>query len=288
LRLRAPRDVAIPAGQSIYANDIADIERVEILDADNRSVSIPADCGVVFIFSHRWRKGVFFDFSVFNPKAGQRQDDLPRLFGQYLARLAFQELYSATEEQWQRQLGWGWFPFIGLTHQDRVDLLRLANFDRDPRPFLEPMCQRFAEDLEGRLATWQRNDLLAQHVAFLREAISQYRAKNYMSCLAVLLPRIEGVLRSLFIAERAQEEPSQVTMVSNLVENQHAHSLLLPARFEQYLRRVYFRAFDQRVGNLELSRNSHGHGVSRADDYDLIRATVGFLTLDQIYYYLSD
>jgi hypothetical protein len=123
---------------------------------------------------------------------------------------------------------------------------------------------------------------------FLVRAHERFEAGDYLSSVSLLLPRIEGVLRTLFVDENPDQPAGQGTMVSNLVENQYAHSLLLPNRFEEYLRRVYFRAFDQAAGDLGLSRNSHGHGVSRAEEYDFVRATVGFLTLDQIYYYLTD
>ena len=199
-------------------------------------------------------------------------------------------MYSATEQQWQRLLAWGWFPFIGLTHADRTDLLALAKFDRYMSPILEQFCRNFCQDLKGRMECWGRHDFLAQQSSFLTLAASHFRKADYVSCISVLYPRIEGVMRSLFAEENpsAEAQADSRSIVTNLVENQLAHSVLLPNRFEMYLRRVYFRGFNLSRGDTALSRNSHAHGVSNIGDYDLIRAAVGFMIIDQVSYYLND
>ncbi len=272
----------------LTADCVADFERIEPAGADGQSVPIPPECGVVFLFSYRWRKGLYYDFGPFHPDGAPRSIDLARLFAHLYARLVFQEMYSISESQWQHLLDWGWFPFIGLSHNDRQQLLHFAGQDAVPHAALAAMCHRYLAHLEDRLDVWRRNDMLASHMEFLTRARERLAAGDFLSCLSLLIPRIEGVLRTLFVEENPGLPASQGTMVSNLVENQYAHSLLLPGRFEEYLRRVYFRAFDQHAGDLSLSRHSHGHGVSQAADYDFERAVVGFLTLDQIYYYLTD
>jgi hypothetical protein len=64
--------------------------------------------------------------------------------------------------------------------------------------------------------------------------------------------------------------------------------VLLPERFRQYLTRVYFREFDERTGFLPLSRHTVSHGISKPEDYDFLAAAIGFMTVDQLFYYLSD
>src|SRR5207245_2004516 len=155
-------------------SDLGDIEELE-LEGANGSITVPPDCAVIFLFSRGWRKGLFYDFAVLQKDGEPRRTSLPRLFGQFLARLPFQELYSITDEQWRRLFEWGWFPFIGLTDDDRRAMLQLALIDRDPQPFLESMCWRFGDGLDQRLESWQQLDELKQETRFLTTAVGHYR-----------------------------------------------------------------------------------------------------------------
>src|SRR6266852_6158827 len=104
----------VNAGDPVSADDIADVDRLDLEDGNGTPIQIPADCGVALVLSQGWRKGVFYDYTVFHPEATDRKDDLPRLFGHFYARLLFQEMFSLTEDQWQRLMEWGWFPFIWM------------------------------------------------------------------------------------------------------------------------------------------------------------------------------
>lgn len=279
---------AVRAGDAIFKNDIADIEAVELLDAAGAAIEIPRDSGVVFILSVGWRKGVFYDYSVFREDGRLRTDNLPRLFGHFFGRLLFQELYSMTEEQWQRLTEWGWFPFVGLQDADRRKLINWALQERQPHPVFEEICRNFRATLERRVEAWKGYELLTDHIDFIQNAMQAYFREDYMSCIQVLYPRIEGVIRTLFAQENPGQDATQGEMVTNLTENQFVHSLLLPDRFTNYLKKVYFRNFDQGAGVIPLSRNSISHGVSVARDYDFVKATIGFMILDQVFYFLSD
>lgn len=278
----------IKAGEPVYMDHIADVEALELFDTEGKPVMVPADCGFSLVLSVGWRKGLFFDYSVFGPHAKPRTDNLPRLFGHLFARLLFQEVYSVTDAQWERLFNWGWFPFVGLKHVDRKSLLSWANYDREPRPVLEGIARNFVAGLGDRLAVWERYEYLKQRMPFLTRARERLEAQDYLSCVNLVYPQIEGVMRSLFVAETTDGSPQQGTMVSNLVENQFADSVLLPNRFEAYLKKVYFRAFDERGGSFPLSRHTVSHGVSEVGDYDFLRAAIGFLVLDQLVHYLSD
>jgi hypothetical protein len=156
---RVSRD-GIQAGELVFGNDIGDVEEVEIRDAANNPIQIPDDHGFCFILSHRWRKALIFDYDVFEPNPRRRTERLPRVFGQVLARLMFQEMYAASDAQWSRLFAWGWFPFIGLTHHHRQQLLSWATTDRYPASLLEEICRAFTANLEDRIElSWQRPDL---------------------------------------------------------------------------------------------------------------------------------
>ena len=93
-------------------------------------------------------------------------------------------------------------------------------------------------------------------------------------------------MQRLALIDKPGEKTSQGKMVDTLVAHREEYSLLLPSRFKQYLREFYFRSFNVVKGDLPLSRHTVGHGLSRAEDYDLANATIGFLIFDQLFYYL--
>ena len=75
-------------------------------------------------------------------------------------------------------------------------------------------------------------------------------------------------------------------MSSTVEELQREDSLMLPVRFRRWLREWYFRNFNEKNADVPLSRNSIGHGISAPADYDFHTATLGFLAVDQLFYYL--
>ena len=90
---------------------------------------------------------------------------------------------------------------------------------------------------------------------------------------------------------RVQEVPDGTSQreLANLavrtkIENEK--SLLLPQRFKHYLNDVYFADFNPESGNIPLSRNSLGHGVAKATDFDKKSAVLGLLTVHQLFYFL--
>lgn len=277
----------IEKGGAVTKDNLADVARIEFRDNEGKIIDVPSDCGLALVFSVGWRKGVYYDYSVFPKDAPDRTDDLSALFGQFYARLLFQEIYSITEDQWQRMTEWGWFPFIWMSTSDRTKLIDWATQTRDPRPVLEEICNNFRKVIADRVESWRTNTLLSDHMEFIESAKQNYLAENYIGTIQVLFPRIEGVMRKLFALEKPNEKATQDKMVSNLVTNQFVHSVLLPNRFHQYVLEFFFRNFDEQAGKFPLSRHSVAHGTSLAADYDFVRASVGFMILDQIYYYLT-
>jgi hypothetical protein len=289
-RIRVNRAIpeGVRAGDDVYIDDIADVEEMELWDTADNPIRIPDEHGYELILSHGWRKALVFDYGVLIPEGRPRTRSVSRVFGHAYARLAFQEMYSLTDAQWKRLFEWGWFPFIGITHEHRWRLVDWAAGDRYPAPLLEEICRTFTSNLESRIETWRRHGLLAAEMPFLTTARDRFRAGDNVSCISVLYPRIEGLMRRLYAQENPGQDPNQVTMVANLIENHYPESMLLPERFGAYLREVYFRDFDLSRDDVRLSRNSHAHGVSEAGDYDFIRAAVGFMIVGQIAHFLSD
>jgi hypothetical protein len=86
----------LSAGQVVTLDHIADIVAVDL------GVTIPSDCGVYFMFSWRWKRGLFFGYSPFHPKLGPRGGDLEAILGACFCALVFAERFSLTEDEWKK------------------------------------------------------------------------------------------------------------------------------------------------------------------------------------------
>ena len=180
------------AGDPVYRDDIADIVMVELLDREGQPIAIPPDCGVTLILSHGWRKGLFFDYSPLGPDKPTRTYDLNRLLGHIVARLMFQEMYSITEAQWEHLTGWGWFPFVGLSHEDRKGLIGWAKNSRKPVPVLEEMARRFLTDFDVRITTWAKYEHLKSREDFFRRAGSGSTRAISLAALTSSIHRLKA------------------------------------------------------------------------------------------------
>jgi hypothetical protein len=281
-------------GEAVYSNDIADIEMIELLLGD-KDVAPPSDAAVLLIFSVGWRKGLFYDFRpLFPPKVGpqSRKYDLAILLGQYYAYLMFQDRFKLTDQDWANLTKQQWFPFIGLEPQTITKMLSKAK-KGDPIDDLLPQIQ---QDLAKRIpfikAKWIKSPLLKDHFRFLETAIERHVQGDYISAATILFTRIEGILRSYggcdeTGAPAAQQRHLTKAITRKGLTNAHAYSLLMPNKFESYLRNVYFAQFD--VRNPEtlsvVNRNTVSHGVVPAESFSLKASTIGLLIFDQLSYY---
>jgi hypothetical protein len=108
---------------------------------------------------------------------------------------------------------------------------------------------------------------------------------DYISCVAILYPRIEGILRKVHQLTGSTQHPSQ----SALSRSATAHvgnpmSLLLPKKFQDYLKRVYFAGFAPGSFKEDVSRHSVGHGVADQSRFDKRAAIISILIVQQLNY----
>jgi hypothetical protein len=281
-QMRAKRP--IKAGEPIHQDDVADIAEISF-----DGVDIPPTAGVMFLFSVGWRKGLFYDLGPLHAR-GSRQFDLRVFLAQAYTYLTFQHLFKITAEEWSVLLDQGWFPFQLLKTGTVKEMLAHV---RQKWP-IDRLLERIAdetrasfEQLRDRIAS---SPMLSEQLPFIDLAIEHFRKSDYISSIAVLYPRLEGIMRRQHLQTQPQKRPSQGNLASGLVEadakSRHQLSLLLPERFREFLTSVYFKDFDPR--NPEgISRHTVSHGVAPAVDYDLKGATLGFLALDQMSYFVA-
>ena len=86
------------------------------------------------------------------------------------------------------------------------------------------------------------------------------------------------------IATKARARQSKLAEMAIANSAGDEGSLLMPHRFERYLNEVYFSDFDPAAARPGVSRNTVGHGVAKAEDFDTKSSALGFLILDQLSY----
>jgi hypothetical protein len=209
-------------GEAVFRDDIVDITSAEL------GVDVPADAGVVIVFSWGWRRGLFYDFCPLGPDARPRAFDLPAVLGELYARLLFQERYRISDDEWARLFGCNWFPFAGLGNETIGLMLTHLRAGWD----MEELTPRVAEEVRGKapsfLQAWLQHPALATHAPILEKAVGHFLAGDHVSCAGLLYPQIEGVLRSHPVGSHAGRPGS----------------LLMPHRFENYLKEVYLPKFN--------------------------------------------
>lgn len=278
---RVKRDVE--KDPPVLFDDIADIERLSI-----NGVSIPSDAGFAFLFSCGWRKGFFYDFSpLASETLENRHYDLEVLLGHYWSYLTFQYFFKIRDSEWDQMFSQKWFPFISLratTIQSIIAHIR-AGWDLDE--LLEPIASEVADSAESIREKWQRNQIFCDHLSVLDKGLERFLAQDYISAISILYPRIEGIMRTHHTRVNPSVYPSQKNLVISSIKGRGItpRNLLLPERFDFYLREIYFASFDPRNPSV-LSRHSVAHGVAPVDLFDLKAATISLLILEQLSFYL--
>jgi hypothetical protein len=280
--------ISVKAGQAIYRDDIADIKKLVFND-----IEVPNDVGVMALFSVGWRKGLFYDLVPLPHGTEKRDYDLNQLLGGYYAYLTFQERFKIPDSEWESLLQTGWFPFITLNN----DLISgIINHNRESWN-VDDLLPRIHEDVLKRLPDglkiWANIKAFKPHMDFISKSAEHYQKNDAMSCISVLYPRIEGIMREYQSIQGQPEKASQqdlsgTVLPTNADSQKHQYTPLLPLRFHQYLNEVYFANFDPIKKNNTLSRNTIGHGVATKENFDIKGATLGFLILDQLSYYFSE
>ena len=272
----------VKAGQVVTRDDIADLVHVDL------GVDIPEDAGFIFVFSVGWRKGLLFDYGPILPNQEPRLCDIGSVLAQSYAHVLFQELFSITESEWEYLSQGKWFPFTGL-RKDTIDRLisyARAGWDLDEK--LDDIVTEVKSRAPDMLNSWQKSPVFSTHIEILERAVERYLSDDPMSCTGLLFPRIEGIMRSNHADMGSTEQPSEGNLSTSAVSAniRTEKCLLLPHRFEKYLREVYFANFDPRAPHIEASRHSVSHGVASTAEFSLKNATISILIVHQLFYFL--
>ncbi|MGI8980612.1 MAG: hypothetical protein ACR2FY_15395 [Pirellulaceae bacterium] len=279
VRMRPSR--SIKAGERVSKNDIVDLDRLEL------SVDVPAEAGVLYVFSEGWRKGLFYDFGpIAGPDPKPRDYDLFSLLGQVYCQVLFQERFSITESEWEALFKAKWFPFAALPHGTIDELISYIRCGWDPDEKLDEVALEVKGRLPELLKVWSKHPALAPHFEILERAVERFQQDDFLSCTSLLFPRIEGILRTHHASLGTVEKPTQTNLSNSAVSERldRTACLLLPHWFAKYLQTVYFADFNPVAQSIDVSRHSVSHGVATTSQFNKKSSLIGLLVVHQLYY----
>lgn len=273
----------IEKGSEVFREDIGDIRRISF-----QGIPTKADCGVIYIFSNGWRRGLYFDFLPIQPETHHTTGDLETLFASFYSYLIFPEVHRLEPLVKKKMFELGWFPFIrilGWCFEEICNTLK-NNF-----PLIEVemnVVDSFDEkSIRDMKDAWMTKEIFKKHKTVIERGIDRFIEEDYISAIHIFYPRIEGLMRYLFLGEK--EKPTSDTLADKLATVAKGKSvglsLFLPEEFKEYLKQFYFSSFDLEKGEIDLSRHSLAHGVAKEEDFSKIGAFQAILILDQIFYY---
>ena len=287
LELRAGIRAARPieAGVGVTKDDIADMERLDL------GVQIPDDAGFLFVFSVGWRKGLFYDFGpTSGPNSQRRRYDVSSVLGQAYCHVLFQERFSISAAEWDALFAAKWFPFASLRNETINTLISRVRSGWNPDEELDDIISEVKGRIPQMLDSWRTRPSFAEHLKILEHAAERFQNDDPMSCTALLFPRIEGILRTHHTSLGMAKKPSPDNLVRSAVATkiEKEKCLLLPHRFDAYLRDVYFASFKPDASEeTDITRHSVAHGVASSSQFNQKSAAISILIIHQLFYFLD-
>ncbi len=260
----------------------------EIVSADI-GVAIPPASGFVLIFSNDWRKGLVFDLGPLQPNPTPRSFDPAKLIGYGYSRLIFGERFVLSDPEWSALIGKQWFLFLGLTENIAVRMIELLRDGRDLDLLLPEVEALVPKVSQEAVSMAEAQPHFAAHVPFLKRAAERLLANDLISAGHIILPRIEGMLRSYYLLLNTATRPTQGKLLGSAfpaeLESQFRGSLLRPDRFSEFVNRVIFPDFNwqQPSGS---TRHTVGHGVVSEQELTPKSLTIAFFTLHHLLFAL--
>ena len=268
----------IDAGESVTADDIADVRTMDL------GVPIPEDAGFALTYHVGWERVYFFDFA---PLSGsERSYDVPTVLGAQHTYLMHRQRSTLSDDEWALLISQGWFPFI-LLPQSTVNLmLGVLRQRRSVDLALDEIAGAVEARLDSPPQGMRERLEFAEQAPFVEKAIEHYRKGDFVSCVSVLYPRVEGVWRSVVQPSgRISHHRLATTVIDGGKTRLSPASPLLADRFLEYLKSWFLPDFDP-ANPAGLTRHTVSHGVASAHTYDRKGALLGFLILNQLRYFV--
>lgn len=275
---------AIKAGEPVFESDIVDIDEFKF-----DGVEIPDDAGVFVVFSKGWRKGLFYDLGPLQQEPVYRNYDFWRQLGSLYNYLCFQDFFKITDEEYTKLFSAKWFPFLGLKTETARGLVEHVRSGWNPDDLLPDIVKEVEAFLPSALEHWKSHHLIVSHFKLIERAVECFQDRDYVSCVSILYPRIEGILREIssHTGGAYKQDALAEAPMKAFGRSAEVHSRILPARFRGYLETVYFENFDP-DNVLAISRNTVAHGVAPQALFNEKAASIALLIIEQVFFHLPD
>jgi hypothetical protein len=273
----------IKKGEAVSTEDIGDLRRIQF-----PGITIPPDCGIIYIFSVGWRKGFYFDLVPLNPQVQEQRGDLSTMLASFHSYLLVPEVFRIYPAIKGKMYERGWFPFIRLLGW-RLTELSTVLMNNFPEEEVETkIMDSFDKDaIQTMFGFWVTKEPFHSRQVLIGKGIEEYLQGDYISAIHILYPQIEGLLQHLTFKGQQVGSTQQLreALTSTAKEKCTEASLYLPDEFNDYLKAVFFPKIDL-AGNVKLTRHTLAHGVADENGFKRARAFQAILILDQIYYYI--
>lgn len=285
----------------IRKSDIADIKEL------HTNIIIPDDCGFFFIFHVGWMRCFYYDFSAIIPDIVLEKNKLPEsirvrdyyipeMLGECYRSVFFHNRLYHTKHDWDMMFDNGWFPFFGLS-EDQLKKLK-SFWQREWK--IDDIVSDIAKDLKRRLPkllkSWEEYEGIAEyHSEDLKDAVEDFMRDDYRRCGRNLYIKIEGIMRSDYMTSKYREtilqeeeieSPNTDKLRKFATTIDDVSGLLLPDKFKEYLKDVYFSQTDMKDKNARPARHSTAHGY--ASNWTEETSVVAFLIVEQIMRYIME
>ena len=284
------KEVAV--GDAISINDIAHIKSLKLCSKNNNESH-----KFIFLFNIGWRRGVCFDLHPINIESNTPMANNNHWIAQSYSFILFTLRLHLDGNSWKYLINNKFFPFISLNENSIKVLVNLSK--ENNKCFDEILAKNIFPDFEKTLVNlkekWRKNTIIKVESSFIDVAVERYLAEDYISCISVIYPRIEKILR-LHLSRHSEEPHLRKTYAPknlsdsiqlNISETSYPHTPLLTARFSHYLECCFFESFNANSFEEKINRNSVGHGVASVEYFNRKYSTIAFLIIDQLYYYLN-
>lgn len=200
----------INAGSPVTREDIADIREIVFIEPELKDASY---LGIIYIFSVGWRRGLYFDFTSmekerFNSIHSSKIKTLLAAFYAYMIFPEIHKLYPAIKEA---LIGNGWFPFIRILGKNFDSLCQAIKHDFPLSDVSLDVVNSYSEQsLNDMFNAWMTKEPFKNHEAIIRKGIDEFLEGDYISSIHILYPRIEGLMRHIYLGEEKKANSSDL------------------------------------------------------------------------------
>lgn len=263
----------------------ADIGRIVSLEFPG--FEIPKTGTFAFLTSFGSRKALAFDFRAAPMHLDKRAPAFRQLACRAMNGLRFRHQMQTSAEVWDKMVAKGWYFFMRLGPRHVANLTSCFSTGKNIAGIEASIVKAFSvEHVQKMMADWWDTPYMAEHRRWIEHGVHEYCQGDLISAVSVLVPRVEGVLRSILKARGVSAPGSHLALLKKvrqyLLDKDIPIGGFFAERFVDYLDRYTLGKLDFTQAQIPFSRHSLSHGVADADLVSAVRALQVILTLDEI------